>query len=452
MPALAVASAWLAPTVPTERSCLARADAQPRPQAGNGVVVTGVLGAQVNKEAAMSAHRRHAVAGIGISAMLLLGACSSGGSSAEPGRGAAAVGEPSASDATGPVASGPAPGQGPAAKDPVGARVQVSLQNQKLARTATLQVGVDDVRARAADVRRIAAEAGGTVTAEEISAVEPPPTPPPAPPGPPPPAPPGPPPPAPPAPPTPAHGTAAPPTPEPATPTPTLPERAPSSARGSGGTGEATTVRSDRGTLTIAVPSARLDAVLDRLSQLGSVTLRTSSSQDVTGTYVDTQSRLSTMRASVDRLRALMAQTTAVEQIVTLETELSRRLADLEALQAQLASLDAQVRLSTVTVTLTAAGGRVPGTTRESGFLAGLRQGWTTFVDVLVAVLTVLGAALPFLAAAAVLAVPGVLWWRHARAALPPARLVPQEAPKAREGRQRAQPPEQEARAPEEEE
>lgn len=350
----------------------------------------------------MSAYARHpatTIAGMGLTATLLLGACSAGASSA---------GAPG-SAAAGSAAAGPAAGGRPA-KEPASSPALLHLQSQKLVRTATLEVGVDDIGSRAGDVRRIAVQAGGAVIAEEISAVGSPPAPfapaPSAPPE------------------KPLQPTPLPQTPLTPTPLPggSSPDSSPPGSGASPGDGapvgggrSSGTVapRYDRGLLTIAVPAARLDPVLDQLSQLGSVTRRSSSSQDVTSTYVDTQSRLATMRSSIDRLRALMAQTTAIDQIVTLESELSRRLSDLESLQAQLAALDAQVTLSTVSVTLAAGVARTPGTGQGSGFLAGLRQGWTTFVDVLVAVLTVLGAALPFLGAVAVLAVPGVMWWRR---------------------------------------
>ena len=169
----------------------------------------------------------------------------------------------------------------------------------------------------------------------------------------------------------------------------------------------------DRGTMTLAVPAERLDAVLDQLGRLGSVVQRTSTSQDVTSTYVDTASRVATMKASLDRLRALVAQTTTIAQIVDLETELSRREADLEALQATLASLDKQVALSTVTVTLTPTSAPAPGVGEGSGFLVGMRHGWDAFTSAAVGVLTALGAVLPFAATLALLGLPGLLWWRR---------------------------------------
>jgi hypothetical protein len=88
--------------------------------------------------------------------------------------------------------------------------------------------------------------------------------------------------------------------------------------------------------ITISVPTDQLDATLDKVAAIGKVHSRNTSTEDVTAQVVDTQSRLKTMQASVDRVRALMLQATKLGEIVTLEAELSRRQADLEALQSQL--------------------------------------------------------------------------------------------------------------------
>ena len=69
-------------------------------------------------------------------------------------------------------------------------------------------------------------------------------------------------------------------------------------------------------TITISVPTAELDGTLDRLAELGKVHSRNASTDDVTAQYVDTESRVKTMQASVDRVRALMSQATKLGDIV----------------------------------------------------------------------------------------------------------------------------------------
>jgi hypothetical protein len=130
----------------------------------------------------------------------------------------------------------------------------------------------------------------------------------------------------------------------------------------------------------------------------------------VTSQFVDTTSRVKTMRASVERVRALMSQAKDLGQVVTLEGELSQREADLESLEAQLSGLKDSVARSQLAVSLSTPGNEpvVP-----AGFTGGLRSGWDAFVASASGLLTGVGAALPFILFFALLGVP--LWWAWRR-------------------------------------
>ena len=119
------------------------------------------------------------------------------------------------------------------------------------------------------------------------------------------------------------------------------------------------------------------------------------------------------MEASVNRVRALMSQATKLADIVTLEAELSRRQADLEAMQSQLAALEDATTLAPVEVRLSTDATVLEEAEDDTGFLAGLTAGWGAFTASVGVVLTVLGAMLPFAVVAAVVAVPVVLWLRR---------------------------------------
>jgi len=175
------------------------------------------------------------------------------------------------------------------------------------------------------------------------------------------------------------------------------------------------------GTLTLSVPADQLEVALNRLSAIGTVLARTTTSQDVTAQYVDTTSRLKTMRASVERVRALMAQTTNIGQVVVLEGELSRREADMESLQSQLDALGTSVERSTLAVSLSTPGNEPAS---ETGFGAGLRAGWDAFMASAKGLFTALGALLPFAVFFTLVGAP-LLWWRRRRANTPPAATVP---------------------------
>jgi hypothetical protein len=178
------------------------------------------------------------------------------------------------------------------------------------------------------------------------------------------------------------------------------------------------------GEITVSVPQDQLDSVLDQLSGLGVVIRSQISSEDVGAQIVDTQARLKTMQASVDRVRALMTRATDLTQVVALESELSRRQADLEALESQLAALKDSVAMSPVQVSLTT-NAAVIATAQDTGFVAGLKRGWDAFTASVLVVLTGVGAVLPFAVAAAVVGLP--VWWvlRRRRAARPAAPAAP---------------------------
>lgn len=174
-------------------------------------------------------------------------------------------------------------------------------------------------------------------------------------------------------------------------------------AAGSSTTTSSSPARYGGAEMTLAVPAASLDAALDGISALGQVRGRSSTSEDVTATLADTEGRIATAKASIERVRALMSQTTNITQIVDLEAALTTREADLESLQRTLKALTDQVAMSTIALTISPAA--AVAAEPESGFLAGLASGWRAFVGSATAVLTLLGMTLPFLVLA------GVIGW-----------------------------------------
>ena len=169
--------------------------------------------------------------------------------------------------------------------------------------------------------------------------------------------------------------------------------------------------------LTLRVPAEQYDAVVDKLAALGELTNRTETSQDVTAQVADVTSRVESMTASVARVRALLASATDISDVISIESELAVREANLESLQQQQAALSGQVALSTISMTLTAVTTDAAGTEpvpQDSGFIAGLNSGWAALLGFLGGLAGVLGVLLPFLP---VIALAGLLiWWLIRRA------------------------------------
>ena len=178
--------------------------------------------------------------------------------------------------------------------------------------------------------------------------------------------------------------------------------------------------------ITISVPSAELDRVISELGSVGKVIRSTSSSENVGGQIVDTTSRLETMRVSVARVRGFLEDAKDLSQVVALEAELTRRQSDLEALEAQLASLKGSVARSPIQLSLTTEPGAIVQKPDEAGFLVGLKAGWDAFTGSATVLLTVVGALLPFLVVLALLALPVWLFLRRRRAVTPAPSVLPE--------------------------
>ncbi|MET9431179.1 DUF4349 domain-containing protein [Streptomyces sp. NPDC003036] len=151
--------------------------------------------------------------------------------------------------------------------------------------------------------------------------------------------------------------------------------------------------------IVLRVPQAAYDSVLAELAGGGKLLSRKAEAKDVTEQVVDVESRIATQRASVARVRALMDEATELADVVTLESELSRRQADLESLLSQQASLKDRTTMATITLELTER--EAPAREKDDGgpgFLDALSGGWNALVTALTWAVIVLAAVAPWLA------------------------------------------------------
>ncbi|HJQ75776.1 MAG TPA: DUF4349 domain-containing protein [Acidimicrobiia bacterium] len=122
--------------------------------------------------------------------------------------------------------------------------------------------------------------------------------------------------------------------------------------------------------LTFKVQPESFQDALSRLGEIGEVRSQTVSADDVTERVVDLESRINTAAASVERLRALLSEATDIKTIVELENELLERETELEALRGSLRTLQQQVALATIVLTLTEAQSRPGIDVAMTGYLA----------------------------------------------------------------------------------
>lgn len=108
-----------------------------------------------------------------------------------------------------------------------------------------------------------------------------------------------------------------------------------------------------RTVLTFKVAPQDFQAALQALSDVGELRDQNISTTDVTERVVDLESQIITSEASVVRLRDLLANAAGLDQIAQIERELLDRETVLERLRGQLRTIQAQVALATITVTMT---------------------------------------------------------------------------------------------------
>lgn len=148
--------------------------------------------------------------------------------------------------------------------------------------------------------------------------------------------------------------------------------------------------------ITIRVPADVFDDVRGDVGDLGDVVEQNVEARDVTAEMVDLDSRIGSLRASVERLRGLLGEAGDVAQLAAVEGELARRETELEAMLGQQRVLADQVALGTLAIHLSE--DEQPTVAEGTpGFTDGLRTGWVAAVAAATVALAAVGFALPFL-------------------------------------------------------
>lgn len=164
-----------------------------------------------------------------------------------------------------------------------------------------------------------------------------------------------------------------------------------------------------RASLTLRIPVEKLDELLAGAEGYGRVISRTETAEDVTESYQDTAARLATQQAKMERLQAMMNDTASLSDLLELESAIADTQYNIDNLQSRLNSTDSQVNYATVDVSLREESAAEAVTTREKSLgermLAGLQTGWETFAGFMKDMVVFLSAALPYLAAVAILTI-----------------------------------------------
>ena len=156
--------------------------------------------------------------------------------------------------------------------------------------------------------------------------------------------------------------------------------------------------------ITYRIPQARYTDFMAFARGLGEPGTEWIDSADVTEKYVDLEARLANRLVHEERLLAILSKTGSVEELLSVERELSRVREDIEVIEGQLRYLQEKVAMATVTVSLF----QQPGATevpemKPIGIRETLRRALkavvtssTLFLDVISYFLIIIAALLPF--------------------------------------------------------
>ena len=106
------------------------------------------------------------------------------------------------------------------------------------------------------------------------------------------------------------------------------------------------------GNYTARIPAAKFDLFLQQAGELAHETRRNVSRQDVSEKYYDTDGRLKTQKAKLDRLQDLLEKAETVEDMITIESAIAETEYEIDSLSGELRHYDNLVDYSTVEISL----------------------------------------------------------------------------------------------------
>lgn len=100
----------------------------------------------------------------------------------------------------------------------------------------------------------------------------------------------------------------------------------------------------------LRVPAAKVTQVMDDLVKLGTVTSRSSGSDDVTSQYIDIQARLKVLQAEEEQLVGFLKKATNIKDMLAVQEQLRSVRTQIEQYEGQQRYMDNATSLATITV------------------------------------------------------------------------------------------------------
>lgn len=106
------------------------------------------------------------------------------------------------------------------------------------------------------------------------------------------------------------------------------------------------------GDFSVRIPRDKVNQFKALIPQIGNITAESTSKEDVTRYYRDTESRLNVLEIKEQRLLALLEKAERIEDIIAIENQLSEVIYEKENLKATLINLDDRIDYSTFNISL----------------------------------------------------------------------------------------------------
>lgn len=168
------------------------------------------------------------------------------------------------------------------------------------------------------------------------------------------------------------------------------------------------------GTVTLQVPVDSFTTTLQAAQKVGRTTSLTTNATDVTGQYVDLQSRIAALQASRQQYLTILAKATTVGDVLAVQSQIDTIQTQIEQLQGQLQVLTSQTSYSKLTIDVgEGAPPAPPAPIPESGVVRAWHDSVAGFTDGVDGLIRIAGPLFFALLCAAVLLLGGRALWRR---------------------------------------
>ena len=170
--------------------------------------------------------------------------------------------------------------------------------------------------------------------------------------------------------------------------------------------------------LTVRIPAEKLDGFVDHVQEISNITSTRETTDDVTLSYVEHESKVIALETEQTRLLELLAKADSMDDILKIESRLTDIRNQLEKVKSQLRVYDNQINYGTVYLTITEVTEYTPVTepqTLGERMRVGLGESWQDMVEGLGNALVFFVVALPHLLPWAVVALGVILIFRRVK-------------------------------------